>query len=88
MFSFVPLNSTNPCSDIFSGDQAFSERETAALRNLIIATLPESYVSLHSFGQLITFPTDEKRGKSRNHDQLKEVSRKMALSSKYQMNFK
>lgn len=47
--------STNPCSDIYGGTEAFSEPETQAIKNFT-TRLNENgkllvYMSLHSYGQ-------------------------------------
>nr|XP_053656496.1 carboxypeptidase A2-like [Cherax quadricarinatus] len=46
-------SSNNPCSDYYSGESAFSERESQAVRGSIEA-LPDvrMYFSLHSYAQL------------------------------------
>jgi murein tripeptide amidase MpaA len=50
--------STNPCSEIYDGPSAFSEVETVALSNFLLANknLIKAYVSLHSYSELWMFP--------------------------------
>lgn len=64
MFSFF-INrggtgaSTNPCSETYRGDSAFSEPETAAERDLIDVQLKgrvKLYMAVHSYGQYWLFP--------------------------------
>lgn len=54
-----------PCLETFIGDSAFSEAESQAVRNVVLANRHRivSYVSYHSFGQKILYPwsySDEK----------------------------
>jgi carboxypeptidase A4 len=48
--------SSSPCSDIFKGEEAFSEPETQAIRDALKAiqasTELYAYITLHSYGQL------------------------------------
>ncbi|XP_068208031.1 carboxypeptidase B-like isoform X2 [Palaemon carinicauda] len=50
--------STDPCSEQYCGEGAFSETETNAIRNLSAVFLKDTgvYLSLHSYGQLVLFP--------------------------------
>jgi len=47
--------SSNPCSDIYKGEFAFSESETAAVRDAISSIREEAeigaYITIHSYGQ-------------------------------------
>lgn len=49
-------SSSNPDSGVFRGRAAFSEPETAALRDLVLRRGFDAVVSYHSFGQLILYP--------------------------------
>ena len=49
-------SSPDPSSGVFRGRSAFSEPETAALRNLVLGRGFDAVVSYHSFGQLILYP--------------------------------
>lgn len=50
--------SADPCSDIYIGSAAFSERETQALREAVlkIADTCKFYLSLHTYGDLLLYP--------------------------------
>ncbi|XP_047116065.1 carboxypeptidase B-like [Schistocerca piceifrons] len=47
-----------PCSDVYAGPQAFSEPETQALRDYILANADriKLYLTFHSFGACILYP--------------------------------
>lgn len=60
-----------------------SERESIALRDLILDRKPLSYVSLHSFSQLLMFPNGAYRSHVSNHDELKLIAGNMAKSSEF-----
>ncbi len=49
-------SSSDPSSGVFRGRSAFSEPETAALRDLVLGRGFDAVVSYHSFGQLILYP--------------------------------
>ncbi|XP_046737158.1 uncharacterized protein LOC124405932 [Diprion similis] len=46
----------DPCSQMYSGPEPFSEAETRALRDLIIRVKPLMYLTFHSYGGLILYP--------------------------------
>jgi len=50
--------STDPCSEIYDGPSPFSEVETQALSNFLLANkdIIKAYVSLHSYSELFMFP--------------------------------
>lgn len=50
--------SSNPCSETFQGEKAFSEPETIALRDLMHSIRGECkfYLTLHSYGQYLLYP--------------------------------
>lgn len=50
--------SSNPCSDTFAGSYAFSEIETRTLSEYYstIASKISTYISFHSFGQMLLVP--------------------------------
>ena len=50
--------STNPCSDTFCGDRAFSEVETANIRDyvLTISPVPTFGTAVHSAAELWLYP--------------------------------
>lgn len=51
-------SSRNPCSYVYSGDEAFSELESRAIRDLLhsINTTCRMYLTLHSFGNYLLYP--------------------------------
>ncbi|MBN1939208.1 MAG: zinc carboxypeptidase [Candidatus Aminicenantes bacterium] len=49
-------SSPNPNSDVYRGTAAFSEPETAAVRDFVLSRNFGSMVSYHSFSQLIMYP--------------------------------
>ncbi|XP_063590644.1 carboxypeptidase B-like [Penaeus indicus] len=51
-------SSINPCSNMFHGTSPFSEPETRALRDAIneVQNRTKAYISLHSFGQTLSYP--------------------------------
>jgi len=50
--------SINQCSQTYRGDNAFSEPETVALRDIMhsINDTCKFYLSLHAFGELMLYP--------------------------------
>lgn len=50
--------SSNPCSETFRGEKAFSEPETIALRDLMhsLSSDCKFYLTLHSYGQYMLYP--------------------------------
>ncbi|XP_058797648.1 carboxypeptidase B-like [Phymastichus coffea] len=49
--------SSNPCSDIYAGTEAFSEPETAALRDFVLGLKSvKTYLTFHSYGQYLLHP--------------------------------
>lgn len=51
-------SSKNPCVDNYAGPRAFSEPETKALSNYILANRNqiEMYISLHAYSQMWLLP--------------------------------
>jgi len=50
--------STNPCDETYRGPRSFSEPETAAVRDFIMARRYDitMYLTLHSYGQMFLYP--------------------------------
>ncbi|XP_048760855.1 carboxypeptidase B-like [Ostrea edulis] len=50
--------STNECSDVYSGSQAFSEKESQSLRTFILSNKQNmiAYLTYHSYGQMWLYP--------------------------------
>lgn len=67
----------NPCSDIYCGSNAFSEPETAALRDYLtgIKDDVEYYVAVHSFGLMWMFPYSYTTDHCPDHDDLMKRSK-------------
>jgi len=68
-------SSTNPCSDIFMGSRAFSEKETANIRDFVTARADRMrmYMSVHSFGQYFLIPWSYSIEYPTDFDDLKEA---------------
>ncbi|GMR54038.1 hypothetical protein PMAYCL1PPCAC_24233, partial [Pristionchus mayeri] len=49
-------SSTDPCSEIYNGAFAFSEPETRAVRDFISQHPITSFVTLHSYSQILMYP--------------------------------
>jgi len=73
--------STDPCSDIYKGTHAFSEPETAAVRDFILARSRnlKMYLTFHSYGQMVLYPWGYAR---RNHDDENELYRVGAVGNR------
>merc|ERR1712173_76478 len=66
--------STNPCRSTYRGPRAFSEPETAAVRDFILARQDDMamYLTFHSYGQMILYPWGYDRV---DHDEEDELNR-------------
>ncbi|XP_063874982.1 carboxypeptidase B-like [Scylla paramamosain] len=51
-----PGTSNSPCSDIYHGPSAFSEKESQAIRDSVISHNPKMFFTLHSYSQLWMTP--------------------------------
>lgn len=79
--SLVDGVSTNPCSEIYLGTEAFSEPEAKNLKNFL-ATIPNLnvYLTFHSYGQYILYPWGYGRDYAPNHNDLvSSVYRRLLL---------
>jgi len=67
--------SNNPCSDTYAGPVPFSEPETAAIRDFYgtIASRVRLFLSFHSFGQYLLFPSGHTSTPTNNHANLMSV---------------
>lgn len=74
--------SANPCSDIFRGDYAFSEKETQAIRDAVtdLGQNLKVFISLHSYSQMWMFPYGYSSKKSAHHDELSELILRVVLA--------
>merc|ERR1712115_389705 len=66
--------STDPCRSTYRGPRAFSEPETAAVRDFILARQDDMamYLTFHSYGQMILYPWGYDRV---DHDEEDELNR-------------
>lgn len=74
--------SSNPCSDIFRGDSAFSEKETQAIRDTVLDLGKDLkiFISLHSYSQMWMFPWGYSAKKSPHHDDLSNLVLRVVLA--------
>lgn len=74
--------SSNPCSDIFRGDNPFSEAETRAIRDAILDLGKDLrvFISLHSYSQMWMFPWGFSSKRSPHHDDLSEMVLRVVLA--------
>ncbi|MEM9822700.1 MAG: M14 family zinc carboxypeptidase, partial [Bacteroidota bacterium] len=49
-------SSSDPCTDIYRGESAFSEPESQAVRDLLMQTQPSIAFSMHTFGDVFLSP--------------------------------
>lgn len=71
-------SSSNKRSDIYRGEYAFSEPETAALRDLARREKPAFAIDFHSYGQLLLYPWNYTSKRAADHDRLTAAGDKMA----------
>jgi murein tripeptide amidase MpaA len=73
-----PGSSSNKRSDIYRGEYAFSEPESAAVRDLAQRERPQLAIDFHSYGQLVLYPWNYTSKRADDHDRLTAVGDKMA----------
>lgn len=73
-----PGSSNNKRSDIYRGEYAFSEPESAAVRDLAMRERPKLAIDFHSFGQLVLYPWNYTSKPAADHDKLTAVGDHMA----------
>ncbi len=73
-----PGSSDKPASQIYRGTAAFSEPESAALRDLMHRGDFDAHIDFHSYGQLLLHPWSHKRKRSRDHKRLSATADGMA----------
>ncbi|KAL7013596.1 hypothetical protein ACKWTF_015485 [Chironomus riparius] len=68
-------SSTSPCSDVFSGPEAFSEPECHAIDKFLNSHkgIFDVYLAMHSYDHSILFPYGNSKAHVPNHDELLEV---------------
>ncbi|NXI37934.1 CBPA1 Carboxypeptidase, partial [Galbula dea] len=70
-------SSSNPCSEIYRGPHAHSEREVKAIVDFICRHgNVKSVISIHSYSQMLLFPYGYKTALAPNHQELNEVAKK------------
>ncbi|CAG7818292.1 unnamed protein product, partial [Allacma fusca] len=76
-------SSTNPCSDTYSGSVAFSEAETAAVRDFITSISKDlvAYISLHSYSQYILLPFGHNNRRIPQYDAYMNLGRRIAQAT-------
>uniref|UniRef100_A0A6M2E0R1 Zinc carboxypeptidase A 1 n=1 Tax=Xenopsylla cheopis TaxID=163159 RepID=A0A6M2E0R1_XENCH len=69
--------SSNPCSDTFAGPTPFSEPETRAVSNFIMANSQNlaAYLSFHSYSQVLLWPYGHTSQHLDNHDDLNTIGK-------------
>ncbi|HEX9902477.1 MAG TPA: M14 family metallopeptidase [Acidobacteriota bacterium] len=71
-------SSPTPESAVYRGPAAFSERETAAVRDLFLRSNFQALVSYHSFSQVIYYPWGYSRQPVENAERMKGLAAGMA----------
>ncbi|XP_054075103.1 carboxypeptidase A1-like [Rissa tridactyla] len=70
-------SSSDPCSDLYRGPYAHSEREVKAVVDFIQGHgNVKSVISIHSYSQMLLFPYGYKRGPAAHHQELNELAKK------------
>ncbi|CAI4229917.1 unnamed protein product [Auanema sp. JU1783] len=59
-------SSSDPCHETYHGPSAFSEPESQAVRDFLVATPPKAFISLHSYSQMWLVPYGHRK---RNYPQ-------------------
>lgn len=72
--------SNNPCSDIYRGPAAFSERETQAHRQFFntVGVRFSAFLTFHSYGQYILYPWGYAAELPPDHQQLQQLGLRAA----------
>ncbi|XP_012262766.2 carboxypeptidase A2-like [Athalia rosae] len=70
--------STDPCHETYAGPNAFSEPETRAMAEYILANRQriKMYLTLHSYSQMLLIPWGYTRSRPSDFDELENVARK------------
>lgn len=82
-FHWAEIGSSNSeCSDIYHGQHAFSESETATVRDHILEYKHriKLYLTIHSYGQLIVYPWSYTTEVPEDHEELQTVGELAAAS--------
>jgi len=70
-------SSSNPNSEAFRGPLPFSEPETVAVRDFLLAHPPAGTLSYHNYGQSILFPWGYKEELSSDDFEMRAIAKKM-----------
>ncbi|XP_037785117.1 carboxypeptidase B-like [Penaeus monodon] len=74
-----PDSSPDPCASMHMGRQPFSERESRAVRDVVLeGNRTQVYVTLHSYGQEIIFPWVSSFTFHQNHERMSQLGEGMA----------
>ncbi|EDW82393.2 uncharacterized protein Dwil_GK25780 [Drosophila willistoni] len=71
-------SSANPCKNLYSGSNSFTEIETRAMRNFLVSLGKDylgAYISFGGYGQSITYPWGDADYVTENQRQLKQTGR-------------
>ncbi|XP_045103030.1 carboxypeptidase B-like [Portunus trituberculatus] len=69
-----PGTSNSPCSDIYHGPSAFSEKESQAIRDSVTSHRPRMFFTLHSYSQLWMTPYGYTHSLPANYDEQHRVA--------------
>ncbi|XP_066449361.1 carboxypeptidase B2 [Eleutherodactylus coqui] len=75
-----PGASTNPCFDTYCGPFPESEPEVAAVARFIRQhnSTIKGYITMHSYSQMVLFPYSYTTDKSKDHEELSQLAKKVA----------
>lgn len=82
-------SSSNPCDYDYAGSRVWSEREAELISNYLLSIakpqMIQTYISLHSYSQLLMFPHGYTSEKVANYDDLKAIGEKTseAIAKRY-----
>jgi hypothetical protein len=71
-------SSPNPDSEVYRGLAPFSEPETVAVRDFLLAHPPAGTLSLHNYGQLILFPWGYIDQKTPDDAEMRAIAKRMS----------
>ena len=82
-------SSRNPCNETYRGSKPFSEPETAAVKQFILARKRQisMFFTFHSYGWMILYPWGYAKVENRNENELKRVGNigSKAMGGSYQV---
>lgn len=70
-------SSDKPSSQVYRGEGPFSEPESAALRDLMVAHDIDAHIDFHSYGQMLLHPWSHTRTRPRDYAALKKTGKAM-----------